>query len=52
MIEKIKITFELIVKGELKCKLTKCQFMKNEVEILGWIIGNGRENNTKTKKSY
>jgi len=43
MIERIKKTFELIVKGELKCKLTKYQFMKNEVEILGWIIGNGKK---------
>jgi len=50
MLKRMKQTFELIVKGGLKCKLTKCQFMKNEVEILGWIIGNGKKRITPKRR--
>ena len=50
MIRKLKVTFNLLIKGGLKCKLTKCQFMKEEVEILGWIIGKGKRRITPRRR--
>lgn len=39
-IEHVRIVFELLLKNQLYCKFTKCEFHVDSVEFLGYIVSN------------
>ena len=49
LLERTRITLEKLRKGGLKAKLSKCEFEKEEVELLGWTISQNKRKITEKR---
>lgn len=45
-VELVEQVLERLESAGLVCKLSKCEFMKKEVEVLGFVVGDGKQGTT------